>query len=184
MRIILVGPPGAGKGTQGLRVAERLGVPRIVVGDLLRERIASGTAVGVRAGEYVERGELVPDHIVVGVVEQAIEEHTAGFVLDGFPRSIAQAKMLDRFLRARGAEVDVALHFDVPDAELTARLAARERSDDAPEIAEKRIAGFRRVEESLLGHYRGRIVELDAVGSEAEVFDRILDGLREALLAA
>jgi len=184
MRIVLVGPPGAGKGTQGQLIAERLSVPRIIVGDLLREHIASGTPLGERAKEYVDSGRLVPDHLVVGIVEQAVEPHTDGFVLDGFPRSIAQARMLDRFLRARAAEVDVALHFDVPDAELTSRLAGRERSDDTPEVIATRIAGFREAEEALLAHYRGRVVELDAVGSVDEVFDRVLDGLREALVAA
>ncbi|RQP12951.1 MAG: adenylate kinase [Microbacteriaceae bacterium] len=184
MRIVLVGPPGAGKGTQGRLIAERLSVPRVIVGDLLRDHIASGSPLGERAREYVDSGRLVPDHLVVGIVEQAIESHTDGFVLDGFPRSIAQARMLDRFLRARAAEVDVALHFDVPDAELTTRLAAREREDDTPGVVATRIAGFRAAEEALLAHYRGRVVELDAVGSVDEVFDRVLDGLREALVAA
>ncbi|MCS0499794.1 adenylate kinase family protein [Protaetiibacter mangrovi] len=184
MRIVLVGPPGAGKGTQGALVAERLGVPQIVVGELLRTHIASGTALGERAREFVERGELVPDHLVVGIVEQAVEPHLDGFVLDGFPRSIAQARMLDRFLRARAAELDVALHFEVPDEVLADRMDARGRADDVPEVAATRIAGFRQSEEALLEHYRGRVVELDAVGAVDVVFDRILDGLREALLAA
>ncbi|AYF98055.1 adenylate kinase family protein [Protaetiibacter intestinalis] len=184
MRIVLVGPPGAGKGTQGELVAERLNVPRIVVGDLLRAHIADGTALGERARAYVDRGELVPDHLVVGIVEQELEPHTSGFVLDGFPRSVIQARLLDRFLRARAAELDVALHFDVEDAVLASRLSARERADDTPEVIATRIGGFRAAEEALLEHYRGRVVELDAVGEVDEVFERLLDGLREALIAA
>jgi len=184
MRIVLVGPPGAGKGTQGELIAAQLRVPRIVVGDVLRQHIAASTPLGQRAAEFVERGELVPDHLVVGIVEQELEPHTAGFVLDGFPRSIPQARMLDRFLRARAAELDVALHFEVPDAVLTERLAGRERHDDSPAVVATRLAGFREAEESLLGHYRGRVVELDAVGAPEEVFERVLWGLREAVLAA
>ena len=184
MRIVLVGPPGAGKGTQGELMAERLRVPRIVVGELLRQHIADGSALGVRASGFVERGELVPDHLVVGIVEQELEPHTAGFVLDGFPRSVAQARMLDRFLRARAAELDVALHFEVPDALLAERLAARDRADDAPAVVATRLAGFRDAEAALLEHYRGRVVELDAVGEVDEVFERVLGGLREAAVAA
>ena len=184
MRIVLVGPPGAGKGTQGERIAAQLRVPRIVVGDVLRHHIEHGTALGHRAAGYVERGELVPDHLVVGIVEQELESHTAGFVLDGFPRSVEQARLLDRFLRARAAELDVALHFDVPDAVLIDRLGARERSDDTPDVIATRIAAFREAEESLLEHYRGRVVELDAVGDTDEVYERVLWGLREAALAA
>jgi adenylate kinase len=184
MRIVLVGPPGAGKGTQGELIAARLRVPRIVVGDVLRQHIEAGSPLGQRAAEFVERGELVPDHLVVGIVEQELEPHTAGFVLDGFPRSIAQARMLDRFLRTRAAELDVALHFDIPDAVVTERLAGRDRSDDTPAVIATRIAGFRSAEDSLLEHYRGRVVELDAVGDADEVFDRVLWGLREAVVAA
>jgi len=184
MRIVLVGPPGAGKGTQGELIAERLRVPRVVVGDVLRAHIAQGTPLGERAAGYVSRGELVPDHLVVGIVEQELEPHTAGFVLDGFPRSVTQARMLDRFLRTRAAELDVALHFDIPDAELTERLAARDRADDTPAVIATRLAGFRGAAELLLEYYRGRVVELDAVGAVDEVFERVLWGLREATLAA
>lgn len=184
MRIVLVGPPGAGKGTQGERIAAQLNVPRIVVGELLRDHIASGTPLGERARAYVERGALVPDDLVAGIVEQALGPHAGGFVLDGFPRRLDQARMLDRFLRTRAAELDVVLHFDVPDAELGSRLAARDRADDGAEVVAARIAEFRAAEEALLEHYRGRVVELDAVGSVDEVFDRVLVGLREALLAA
>lgn len=184
MRIVLVGPPGAGKGTQGERIAGQLRVPRVVVGDVLRQHIERETPLGERASKFVARGELVPDHLVVGIVEQELEPHTAGFVLDGFPRTIAQARMLDRFLRTRAAELDVALHFDVPDAVLTERLAGRDRADDTPAVVSTRIAGFREAEESLLEHYRGRVVELDAVGSPDEVFERVLWGLREAVVAA
>ncbi len=184
MRIVLVGPPGAGKGTQGERITGRLHVPRIVVGDLLRRHITARTPLGERASGYVERGELVPDHLVVGIVEQELEPHTSGFVLDGFPRSVAQARMLDRFLGIRGAELDVALHFDIPDAVLAGRLVARGRDDDTPAVIATRLDAFRAQEEALLAHYRGRVVEVDAVGDVDDVFERVLWGLRESLLAA
>jgi adenylate kinase len=165
-------------------IAGQLRVPRVVVGDLLRQHIERGTPLGQRASGYVERGELVPDHLVVGIVEQELEPHTSGFVLDGFPRSVAQARLLDRFLMARAAELDVALHFGVPDAVLAERLSARARADDIPAVIETRLAGFRAAEDSLLEHYRGRVVEVDAVGDVDEVFERVLWGLREAVLAA
>lgn len=165
MRIVLVGAPGAGKGTQGQRIAELLHVPRIAV------------------------GEWGTDAFVTGLVARELELHPGGFVLDGFPSTAEQARELDRYLRAHAATIDAVLHFELPDAIAIERAASRTGADGRPSgadtrLAQERLAEFRTTEEELLEYYRGRIVEVDATGDVESVFDRVLDGLREAVLAA
>ena len=127
LRLLFIGPPGAGKGTQARRVAEGLGVPHIASGDLLREAIRAGTPLGLKAKEYMDRGELVPDDLMIGFISDRIEQRDAraGFVLDGFPRTLQQARALDAALAEGGIALDGVLHLEVPDELIVERLAGR-----------------------------------------------------------
>ena len=127
VRVIFLGPPGAGKGTQADELAREWGVPHIATGDMLREAAARGTRLGLEAKRYMDTGALVPDDVVIGLVDERLGEADAagGAVLDGFPRTVAQAEALDRLLRARGAEVDRVIFFDVARPELLRRLTGR-----------------------------------------------------------
>ncbi len=127
MNLVLLGPPGSGKGTQGERLAPRLGVPKYATGDILRDAVRRGTALGNDAKRYMDAGELVPDEVVLGLVRDALlaPEAEGGFILDGFPRTVAQAEGLQRLLEEREIGLDAVIYFDVSDEELIRRLAGR-----------------------------------------------------------
>ena len=127
MRVIFLGPPGAGKGTQARRAAVRWGVPQIATGDILREAMAAGTELGRRAKRYYDAGDLVPDDVIIGLVGEVLARPAArkGFILDGFPRTLAQAEALDRLLEERGVALDRVVVFDIPETALVERLSGR-----------------------------------------------------------
>ncbi len=168
MRLILLGPPGAGKGTQSVRVTERYGVPQLSTGDMLRAAVAAGTPVGLKAKEIMERGDLVSDEVVVGIVADRIEEPDAkaGFILDGFPRTVAQAEALERMLDEKGLKLDAVVEFVVDEAALVQRIVARAqqaeaagqpvRKDDNPEVFKTRLDAYRAQTAPLSEHYRAK----------------------------
>jgi adenylate kinase len=179
MRLVLVGPPGAGKGTQAVRLAERLGVPHISTGDLFRANLKQETELGTEAKRYMDAGDLVPDSVTVAMVRDrlAADDVTKGFILDGFPRTVSQAGSLSEILAGRGEDLDAVVEMQVPEDLLVERLLARGRGDDTEDVIRRRQQVYRDETEPLLDHYRDRLVTVDAVGSIEEITDRVADAL-------
>jgi len=181
MRLIFLGPPGSGKGTQAKLLAERLGVPAISTGDMLRDAVRRGTPVGRRAQAIMEAGELVPDDLVISLVREriALPDARNGFLLDGFPRTIEQAKALERILEGNAASVDGVINLFVPEGTLVERLLGRAalegRSDDRRETVAERLRVYREKTAPLVEYYRGLglLYDVDGSGSVEEVAGRI-----------
>jgi adenylate kinase len=185
-RLLLLGPPGAGKGTQARFLVERLGVPQISTGDMLRAAVAAGSEVGLRAKSFMDAGKLVPDAVVIGVAEERLRQPDAaeGFVLDGFPRTVAQAEALDLLLARLGSKLERCVVLTVDEDELVERLLRRAgiegRSDDNDESIRTRMQEYRRKTEPLVDHYRERgvVAEVDGIGEIDEVAARIQAAIR------
>ena len=186
MRILMIAPPGAGKGTQGALIAAHFSIPHIATGELLRDHVARGTALGQAVKAYLDRGELVPDQIVLDMVREAMIAAKAaggGYVLDGIPRNMEQARAAYEIGRELGMTADVALHLQADDAELTRRLLARaaleHRSDDTPEVIAQRLALYYQVTAPIVAWYRDRgiLVSVDAMRSAQQVGREILAAL-------
>jgi adenylate kinase len=186
-RLLLLGPPGAGKGTQAQRLVAKLGVPQVSTGDVLRAAVAAGTPVGRQARAYMDRGELVPDAVVIGVAEERLRQPDAagGFVLDGFPRTAAQARALDALLQKLGRSLERVVSIRVEDDVLVERLVRRAglegRSDDTPETVRNRMRVYREQTAPLIEYYRrqGLLAEVDGRGSVEEVERRIQEALAD-----
>ncbi len=181
MRIVLLGPPGAGKGTQAVKLAENLGVPHISTGELFRHNISNGTPLGVRAKHYLDAGELVPTSLTNDLVDDRLNDADVadGFILDGFPRTIDQATALHDMLERRGLKLDAVVEFRVPEEVLVERLAARGRADDTEDVIRNRFRVYRDETAPLLDYYESEqeLLTVDAVGSLDEVFSRALQSL-------
>ena len=191
MRLILLGPPGAGKGTQAQRLVERHGVVPLSTGDMLRAAVAAGTPVGLRAKDIMARGELVPDEIVVAIVADRIDEPDArnGFILDGFPRTVAQAEALERMLAEKGMKLDAVVELRVDDRILLDRIRTRVaasggavRADDTPEALERRLQVYHVQTAPLIAFYRdkGLLRTVDGMAPIDEVAREIERALRPA----
>lgn len=211
MRLVLMGPPGAGKGTQGDLLAEWLEVPRLSTGEMLRAARQAGTGLGRRARRYMDAGELVPDEVILGMIDEALDRPEAGggFVLDGFPRTVAQAEGLDGLLEGRGESLDVVLDLAVPDEEVVERLSGRrlcedcgavthvalleglgrclecggrlvQRDDDRPETVRRRLEVYREQTEPVLAWYEASVTPLRRVEGTGTV-QQIFARLREAV---
>ena len=186
MRVLMVAPPGAGKGTQGALIAAHFGIPHIATGELLRDHVARRTGLGVAVQEFLDRGDLVPDQVVLDMVREAVVAARAtggGYVLDGVPRNMEQARALYLIAVELGMTADVALHLDAADAEVTRRLLARaaleHRSDDTAEVIAQRLALYHHVTSPILCWYRDRgiLVSVDAMRPVQQVSREILIAL-------
>ncbi len=206
-RILLMGPPGAGKGTQAGRLADELGVPHIATGDMLRAEVSSGSKLGKEARSYMDAGEYVPDDLVIAMLSERISRDDArrGFILDGFPRTLPQARALTE--RLGDADLDVVVYLDVPEAEIVRRISGRrscpkghvyhvednppeahgvcdvdgeplyQREDDAEEVVRNRLRVYREQTQPVVEFYRGKglLREVDGTGQPDEVQKRILE---------
>jgi adenylate kinase len=187
MRIVVLGPPGAGKGTQAVRLAEHFSCADIATGDIFRANVAEGTELGRIAQEYMDRGDLVPDEVVIAMVMERLAEPdcTAGFILDGFPRTVAQAEALDHRLAELRTPLHAALNFEITEEELLRRLVGRaaelHRSDDSEQTIRHRLEVFAIKTRPLIDYYahRGLLVNVDAIGPVEVVTKRILDDLAD-----
>jgi adenylate kinase len=190
VRVVLLGPPGAGKGTQAQIIAERLGVPAISTGDIFRANVSGKTELGQKAKVFMDAGDLVPDEITVAMVKDRLAETDAkgGFLLDGFPRTIAQAEQLRESLADLGQALDGVLELVVDEEELVRRLSGRrmlvdgemiQRDDDRPETVRHRLHVYREQTAPLSGFYEseGLLSRIDAIGEIEEVTDRAMQAL-------
>jgi adenylate kinase len=194
MRVVLLGPPGAGKGTQAKALVDRYGIVQLSTGDMLRAAVAAGTPIGLRARDIMARGELVPDDVVVGIVADRIDQRDAkaGFILDGFPRTVPQAEALDRMLKSKGLKLDAAVELKVDEELLIRRIENRVfemrlngqpiRPDDNPEVLKQRVAAYRAQTAPLVAYYadKGLLRTVDGVASIGEVTAAIGRALADA----
>jgi adenylate kinase len=185
MRVVFLGPPGSGKGTQAKLLAERLRVPAISTGDILRAAVKDRTPLGLQAQAVMEKGELVSDDLIVALIRDRIAQKDArgGFILDGFPRTLEQGRSLDALLSENGDGLAAAVNFGVPEAALVERMLGRAqaegRADDRPETFRERLRVYRQKTEPLIGFYasKGLLADVDGVGTVEEVAGRVDDAL-------
>lgn len=185
MRLLLLGAPGSGKGTQAARLKAHLQVPHISTGDLLRAEVAAGSRLGLEAKEVMARGELVSDAILLGMLEARFSraDTANGFILDGYPRNLAQAAALGQLLDRLGQHFDAAVQLDVPNDLLVERIAGRAqaegRADDTPDSVRTRLRVYDEQTAPVIEFYRqqGQLTVVDGVGTQDEVFNRIVEAL-------
>ena len=184
LKVVFLGPPGSGKGTQGTVLSQTLGVPAISTGDMLREAVAQGSELGLRVHGIMNAGELVDDETMAEVVRERLsrgarERGEQGFLLDGYPRTVPQAETLEGILAERGERLDAVVLVDVPEEELVRRAVARQREDDRESVVRERLRVYREKTAPLIGYYQGRglLREIDGHRPISEVTSRILSAL-------
>src|SRR5215471_1205397 len=181
MNLILLGPPGAGKGTQAHRLSERYHIPAISTGDILRTTVRQGTPLGQKAKHYMDSGALVPDEVIIGIVRERLcqDDARVGFLLDGFPRTVPQAEALIQLVEEQARSLEHVISIEVPEEELLQRLAGRQqiegRHDDTEEAVRHRLEVYRRDTTPLIEYYRqrGLLRSIPGVGTIDEIFQRI-----------
>jgi len=181
MRIVFIGPPGAGKGTQAERLIAKYRLAHLSTGDMLRAARDAQTEIGKKADQYMSKGGLVPDDIIIAIIGERLAQPDCqkGYLLDGFPRPIAQAEALDTLLAQKDTPLDVVLELRVAEDELFNRLAGRGRADDKPEVIRQRLVAYRQQTEPLLDYYdrKGLLKSIDGLGTVDDIFDRVVSVL-------
>lgn len=183
MNIILFGPPGAGKGTQAKKLQDEFNIPQLSTGDIFRSAIKNETPLGVKVKSILDNGELVPDETVVDLVadELSKEKYQDGYILDGFPRTVAQAEAFDQHLENHNDELDAFISLSVPEEELVKRILSRGegRSDDTEEKVKTRLEVYQKETKPVLDHYQkqDKVQEVNGLGTIDEIFDRIKEAL-------
>ncbi|MGI0485317.1 adenylate kinase [Pantanalinema rosaneae CENA516] len=180
-RLIFLGAPGAGKGTQAKALAELYKIPHISTGDILRDAVARQTPLGLQAQAYMDRGDLVPDQLVIDLIRERLHQADAqlGWILDGFPRNVTQASFLDQLLSEINQVSDQVVYFDVPDEVLVSRMLGRGRKDDTREVIESRLEVYRQQTAPLIDFYKDRSKLLAVNGDKA--MDEVTAELEQSL---
>ena len=187
MLIVLIGPPGSGKGTQGKRLLEHFGIPHLSTGEMLRQAVRAGSPLGKIAGPIMDSGDLAPDELVIQIVSKRLAEDDCvqGALFDGFPRTLPQAEALDALLAEQGRIIDAAIEIRVPESELTKRIGMRyhelssPRPEDRPDAIPRRLEVYRDETTPIILYYdrQGLLKVIDGMGSQEEVFERILSSV-------
>ena len=182
IRVVFLGAPGAGKGTQAERISKKYNVPHISTGDILRSAVKEGTELGKLAKSYMDKGDLVPDEVIIGIIKERLSQEDVrerGFILDGFPRTLKQAEALDLMLEELGMPLDKVIYLNVDDEEIVKRLLARGREDDTEEVIRKRLKVYREQTAPLIDYYSEKciLVEIYGVGEIDEITRKIEEAL-------
>jgi adenylate kinase len=189
LNLVLFGPPGSGKGTQAEKLIQKYGLLHISTGDLFRYEMGNDTPLGLRAKEYMAKGELVPDEVTIGMLKNKVNDNpdVSGYIFDGFPRTIVQAEALDEFLAGKNTEVTALVSLDVPEEELVARILNRGKTSGRPDdndesIVRNRIEVYKRDTSQVFDYYNqsGKSHLIDGVGSIEEIFDRLTEAIDAA----
>ena len=190
--LILFGPPGSGKGTQSEKIVDKFGLKHLSTGDLLRRELAEKTPLGIEAKSFMDKGQLVPDEVVIGMIDSSLDKNpnAKGFLFDGFPRTVAQAEALDKLLSLKKTEISKVLALEVAEEELVKRLLKRGetsgRSDDTnEEVIRKRFAVYQKDTAAVAEHYKalGKFEALKGVGSVEEIFISLSNAIESQMLA-
>lgn len=184
MNVVLLGPPGSGKGTQAQRMVERLKIPSISTGEILREAIKNKTEMGLKAQAYMNDGKLVPDEVVIGIIRDRLSQDDCenGCILDGFPRTVAQAEALSQILDEKDEKLDVVVNLVVDQSEIVERLTQRQREDDKIETIYERLKVYEGQTAPLVSYYKGKgiLKNIPGVGDMSDIFDRIVKAIPES----